>query len=49
MNRIKQLLSFANKGNGEGNGDRLLYSCLGNPMNKGAWKVTVHKVAKSLI
>ena len=37
------------RSSGEGNGNPLQYSCLGNPMNKGAWKVTVHKVAKSLI
>ena len=32
---------------GGGNGDPLQYSCLGNPMNRGAWWVTVHWVAKS--
>ena len=25
----------------EGNGNPLQYSCLGNPMNSGAWKATV--------
>ena len=29
------------------NGNPLQYSCLGNPMDKGAWQVTVHGVAKS--
>ena len=24
----------------------LQYSCLGNPINRGAWQATVHKVAK---
>ena len=33
---------------GEGNGSPLQYSCLGNPMDRGAWWATVHKVAKSL-
>ena len=33
---------------GEGNGNPLQYSCLGNPMDRGAWKATVHVVAKSL-
>ena len=28
-------------------GNSLLYSCLGNPMGRGAWWVTVHGVAKS--
>ena len=31
---------------GEGNGDPLQYSCLGNSMNRGAWWATVHGVAK---
>ena len=31
---------------GEGNGNLLQYSCLGNPMNRGAWWATVHGVAK---
>ena len=32
---------------GEGNGNPLQYSCLGNPMDRGAWRTTVHGVAKS--
>ena len=32
---------------GEGNGNPLQYSCLGNPMDSGAWQVAVHGVAKS--
>ena len=32
---------------GEGNGNPPQYSCLENPMGKGAWKATVHGVAKS--
>ena len=31
---------------GEGNGNALQYSCLENPMNTGAWRATVHRVAK---
>jgi len=31
---------------GEGNGNPLQYSCLGNPMDRRAWWVTVHRVAK---
>ena len=31
---------------GEGNGDLFQYSCLGNPMERGAWQNTVHGVAK---
>ena len=32
---------------GEGNGNPLQYSCLENPMDRGAWWTTVHVVAKS--
>ena len=32
---------------GEGNGNPLQYSCLENPMDRGAWLATVHGVAKS--
>ena len=32
---------------GEGNGNPLQYSCLENPMDRGAWWITVHGVAKS--
>ena len=31
---------------GEGSGTPLQYSCLGNPMDRGAWWATVHGVAK---
>ena len=32
---------------GEGNGTPLQYSCLENPMDRGAWQAAVHGVAKS--
>ena len=32
---------------GEGNGSPLQYYCLENPMDRGAWQVTVYGVAKS--
>ena len=32
---------------GEGNGNPLQYSCLGNPMDRGAWQATVQGVTKS--
>ena len=32
---------------GEGNGNPLQYSCLENPMDRGAWWAKVHRVAKS--
>ena len=33
---------------GEGNGNPSQYSCLGNPMDRGAWGATAHGVAKEL-
>ena len=32
--------------NGEGNGNPLQYFCLGNPMERGSWQTTVHRVVK---
>ena len=32
---------------GEGNGKLLQYSCLGNPVNRGGRRATVHGVTKS--
>ena len=34
---------------GEGNDNPLQYSCLGNPMDRGAWWATLHGVAESQI
>ena len=33
---------------GERNGNPVHYSCLENPINRGAWPATVHGVAKEL-
>ena len=30
-----------------GNGNPLQYSCMENPMDRGAWQATVHRAAKS--
>ena len=35
----------AGRSPGEGNGNPLQYSCLGNPMDRGAWRATVHGIA----
>ena len=35
------------KSPGGGNGNPLQYSCLENPMDRGAWQATVHGVANS--
>ena len=32
---------------GEGTGNPLRYACLENPMDRGAWWATVHRVAQS--
>ena len=32
---------------GEGHGNPIQYSCLENPMERGAWWVIVHRVIKS--
>ena len=32
---------------GEGNGNPLQYSCLRNPMDRGAWQATIHGVTES--
>ena len=32
---------------GRGHGSKLRYSCLENPMDRGAWRATVHGVAES--
>ena len=37
---------LSNLQSGEGNGTPLLYSCLENPMDGGAWKASVHGVAE---
>ena len=41
------LLPPSSHTDGEGNGTPLQYSCLENPMDRGAWKVAVHGVSKS--
>ena len=37
------------RSSGEGNGNPLWYSCLGNPVDRGAWWATVHRVSKELV
>ena len=41
------LIPGSGRSPGEGSDDPLQYSCLGNPMNRGAWQATVHGFAKS--
>ena len=33
---------------GKGNGNLFQYSCLGNPMDRGAWQAAIHGVTKEL-
>ena len=42
-----QICLFPHVSFGEGDGIPLQYSCMGNPMDGGAWKATVHGVTKS--
>ena len=39
------LIPGSGRSPGEGNGNPLKYSCLENPMDRGAWHATVHRVA----
>ena len=41
------LVPFWGRSPGEGNGNPLQYSCLENPMDRGAWWATVHEVARN--
>ena len=43
-NKVYGSLAFKT---GEGNGTPLQHSCLENPMDGGAWRATVHRVAES--
>ena len=40
-------ISRSGRSPGEGNGNPCHYSCLENPMDRGAWQATVHGVSKS--
>ena len=42
------LISGLGRSPGEGNSNPLQYSCLENPIDRGAWWATVHGVTKSL-
>ena len=43
---LMKLLTFSIY-EGEGNGNPLQYSCLENPMDRGAWWAAVHEIARS--
>ena len=41
------LITGSGRSPGRGNGNPLQYSCLENPMDRGAWPATVHGLEKS--
>ena len=44
---LKLHLAASHGVNGEGNGNLLQYSCLENPVDRGAWWAAVHRVTQS--
>ena len=42
------LIPGSGRSSGEGNSNPLQYSCLENPLDRGAWQAAVRGVAKSL-
>ena len=42
-------VSVLGRSPGAGNGNPLQYSCLGNPMGRGAWWATIHGVRRMYI
>ena len=45
--RDLDLIPESERAPGGGDGNPLQYSCLENPMGRGAWRATIHRVAKS--
>ena len=45
--RDKGWIPGSGRSPGEGKGNPLQYSCLGNLMDRGAWRTTLHGVTKS--
>ena len=41
------LIPESERSPGEENSNLFQYSCMENPMDRGAWQATVHRVAKS--
>jgi len=44
--QCKEIEESNRMGTGEGNGNPLQYSCLENPMDRGAWRAIVHGIAR---
>ena len=47
--RVAGSIPGSGRSPGEGNGNQLQYSYLENPMDRGAWRVMIQRVAKSQI
>jgi len=47
--RDASLIPGLGRSPGGGHGDPFQYSCLENPMDRGAWRAAVHRVAKCRI
>ena len=47
MKETWEMQVWSGRSSGGGNGNPLQYSCLENPMDRGAWWATVHEVTKS--
>ena len=45
--RDADLVLWSGRSPGEGNSNPLQYSCLENPMDRGAWWASVHRVSES--
>ena len=45
--RHASLIPGSGRSPGGGHGNPFQYSCLENPMDRGAWKAIVHRVAKN--
>ena len=45
--RDVNLIPGSGRSPGEGHGNLLQYSCLENPMDRGAWQASVHRVSES--
>ena len=46
--RDRSSIPESGRSSGGGHGNPLQYSCLENPMDRGAWRATVHAVAKTM-
>ena len=47
MQKMQETRVQSSRSPGGGHGNPLQYSCLENPMDRGAWQAVVHRVAKS--